>query len=153
MTKKKEVTISSISTTTNMETTTGLNIKDIQGLEESLDFIRSGFDVAFRQTEETATNIKEVVSQIPDIKTAINELEDALTSLTRIVQDVDFRRTEFEVGDIVLSKNLEMKGYRRGRVVGFGTGKRIIIATLFGHFIANESDTFLVERQPKESKK
>lgn len=81
---------------------------------------------------------------------ATKSMQNSLVELIHTVNDVDFKKTEFERGDIVLAKSFDGKKYMRGKIVGFGTGKRIFVATLFGHLIANEHDTFLIKRQPKK---
>ena len=120
---------------------TDKNIAEVK--KELIDIV---FDSLCRRSDESK---REITFLGQDVKTLTN----TVASLQQSVDDVDFRRTEFEIGDDVLAKSFDGKKYKRGKIVGFGTGRRILVATMFGHLIANEHDTFLVKRQPKDRSK
>lgn len=124
---------------------TRFSIEDIDGLEHVINDFKYGLDTADHHAQEAA-------ARATDSRDIANSLRDEMVKLINVVRDVDFRKTEFELGDIVLAKNSDMKRYKRGKIVGFGTGRRILVATMFNHLIATESDTFLIKRQPKGDK-
>lgn len=136
MVKKKIETIS-LSDSGTMRLT-GVSIEDIDELEHAINDFRYGLDTVDHHAQEAAARA-----------TDSRDMTKALVSEVGDLINVDFRKTEFELGDIVLAKNPEMKRYKRGKIVGFGTGRRILVATMLSHLIATESDTFLIKRQPK----
>lgn len=142
MGKKETVdTITFSNSTQNCINRTSLD--DIEGAEQAIRDFKYGIDVVNHHAEEAA-------ARATDSRDMTKDLVREVSNLINVVNDVDFRKTEFELGDIVLAKNPEMKRYKRGKIVEFGTGRRIFVATMFGHLIATESDTFLIKRQPKE---
>lgn len=143
MAKKKTETIS-LSDSETMRLTK-ISIEDIDGLEHVINDFKYGLGTADYHAQEAA-------ARATDSRDMTKALVSEVGELINVVRDVDFRKTEFELGDIVLAKNQEMKRYKRGKIVGFGTGKRILVATMFGHLIATESNTFLIKRQPKGDK-
>lgn len=143
MAKKKDDGIIGVATET--ELIHHLDKSDIDGLDHDISTIKHGIEITYNCAEEAAARAR-------DSRDVSNSLRDEIVKLINVVRDVDFRKTEFELGDIVLAKNPEMKRYKRGKIVGFGTGRRILVATIFGHLIATESDTFLIKRQPKGDK-
>lgn len=143
MAKKKDDGIIGVATET--ELVHHLDKSDIDGLDHDISTIKYGLEITNNHAEEAAARAR-------DSRDIANSLRGEIVKLINVVNDVDFRKTEFELGDIVLAKNPEMKRYKRGKIVGFGTGRRILVATMFGHLIATESDTFLIKRQPKGGK-
>lgn len=140
MAKKKDYDI--IDVTTETELIHHLDKSDIDGLDHDISIIKSNLEITSNYAAEAAARAR-------DSRDMTSSLRKEVAELINVVNDVDFRKTEFELGDIVLAKNPEMKRYKRGKIVGFGPGRRILVATMFSHLIATESDTFLIKRQPK----
>lgn len=127
--------------------------KIIESLSALRDEIIDSFEEIGRIIGDVARNALDSMKISEKSAEATKSMQNSLVELIHTVNDVDFKKTEFELGDIVLAKSFDGKKYKRGKIVGFGTGKRIFVATLFGHLIANEHDTFLIKRQPKKEVK
>lgn len=118
------------------------------------------FEVLYEQDSEAirsairmvSADVGKAISEAANAASNIIKTDSTINRMMKIIDDTGFHRTEFEHGDIVLAKTEDGKRYRRGKIVGFGLYNKILIATLFGHFIAKEVDVFLVKRKPKEDK-
>ena len=114
--------------------------------EQDSDAIRSAIRMV-------SADVGKAISEAANAASNIIKTDGTINRIMKIIDDTGFHRTEFEHGDIVLAKTEDGKRYRRGKIVGFGLYNKILIATLFSHFIAKEVDVFLVKRKPKNATK